>query len=158
MRSPSAAAATLRADRLGTIVATRRLARGSKQRPVLVRLGKPRHRRTGEWACPYRIQGVGSGRTRQVFGEDAVQALQLALEAIRLELEPFRHELTCFGGEPGELFFPRYVPYSFGQRFADRLGALLDDELRREARRIRERARRRSKRRKRSRESRGAPA
>jgi hypothetical protein len=146
------------ATRFGTIIATRRLAQASSKQPVTVELGRPRRRRTGEWACPYRIRGLVKDRSGLAYGVDSVQALHLALEAIRLDLEPFRAQLTWFRGEPGELFLPRYVPYYFGEAFALKLGKLIDEELRRENRRIRERTRRRSQKRKAKGRSRGAAA
>ena len=127
--------------RFGTVVAARHLVTVDDERPVTVELGVPRRRRTGEWACPYRIRGLGRARSRQAFGEDSIQALHLALELVRLELEPFRAQLAWADGEPGELFFPRYVPYYFGERFARKLGDMLDREIHREGQRRRKRQR-----------------
>jgi hypothetical protein len=127
--------------RLGPAIAERRLVHVDDKRPVTVELGKPRRRRTGEWACPYRIRGLGRVRTRQAFGEDSIQALHLALELVRLELEPFRVQLGLADGEPGELFFPRYVPYYLGEKFARKLGDMMDREIHREGQRRRRRNR-----------------
>lgn len=96
---------------LGPIIATRELElqahTGSRQ--VVVRLGKPRHRRTGEWACPFQITGLGTRRIDHACGEDAIQALQLALEAVRLRLSASDEKLT-WCGLPLEVAFPRQVP------------------------------------------------
>ena len=77
------------ATQLGPVIARRELVRVGSRRPVVVEIGKPRRRPTGEWACPYRIGGLGRSGVKQAYGEDAVQALQLALDGVRAHLEPF---------------------------------------------------------------------
>jgi hypothetical protein len=48
---------------------------------VSVRFGKPMPNPSGEWACPYQINGLGIETVRRACGIDAVQALQLAMFA-----------------------------------------------------------------------------
>jgi hypothetical protein len=145
------------AQRLGTIVATRKLKRLDRRGSVLIRVGLPRRRRTGEWACPYQLTGLADERIRRVLGEDSIQALHLALEAIRMDLKPFEKQLT-WTGAPGDLFLPEYVPYYYGTKFAEHLSTVIEEEMRQEGRRIQQRARRRGLKRKGTRGSRGAAA
>ena len=127
-------------------IATRHLGRADTGAAVTVQLGRPHRRRTGEFECPYRVRGLGRAKIGRAFGEDSVQALQLAFEAVRLELEPHAAILTWSGGEPGETGFPQYVPYTFGGRFRKRLEAKVSREIMREARRLERRSKARRKR------------
>ena len=127
-------------------IATRYLARADTGAAVIVQLGLQRRCRTGEFECPYRVRGLGRAKIGRALGEDSVQALQLAFEALRLELEPHATILTWYGGEPGEIGFPQYVPYALGGRFRKRLEAQLSREIVREARRLERRSKARRKR------------
>jgi hypothetical protein len=49
-------------------------------RPLAIRIGMPIQRRTGEWAAEVQLTGLVN-RTN-VFGEDALQALALALDLV----------------------------------------------------------------------------
>lgn len=111
-------------------IATRELVRTDTGATVVVQLGCPRRRRTGECECPYRVQGLGKVKTGRAFGEDSMQALQLAFEAVRLELEPHAAILTWYG-QPGETGFPQYVPWVFGVPFRTRLEAIINREVER---------------------------
>ena len=103
----------------------------------MLRIGKPRRERTGEWACPFRITGLGSQGLRRAFGEDAVQALQLALEAIRGQLETCGRSVKWLD-LPVAVAFPRQIP-SFDEELAARLTRLVDKEVARWAgKRLRE--------------------
>jgi hypothetical protein len=134
---------------LGPVIARRELARVGSSRPVMVEIGKPRRRRTGEWACPYRIRGLGHAAVKHAYGEDAVQALQLAFDGVRVHLEPHGTRLSWVG-EAGFTGFPRFVPYSFGRAFSRRVERFIERELRTQLRVRRARAPVRSRRRKRS--------
>jgi uncharacterized protein DUF6968 len=116
-------------------IATRRLALIPSRRPVLVELDAPSQRRGGEWACAYRIKGLGRTRAGRSHGTDSLQALQLAIEAVRRELEPFGPRLT-WSGEAGELGLPAPVPDYFGGEFRRRMERLVQLETEREARRL----------------------
>jgi len=122
-----------------TTIASRQLTLVPSGRPVLVELDAPVWRRTGEWACAWRIRGIGRARTGRALGEDGLQALQLALTAVRRSLEPFAERLT-WTGEPGELGLPEPIPDYFGGEFRRRLERLVRLETEREAQRLKEAA------------------
>src|SRR5882672_10246463 len=87
------------ANSLGKIIATREF---SAKRPagtvrVLVRIGSPRRRQTGEWACPFEVTGLGRQRLKHALGIDAFQAVQLVFQAIRVELQSKKHKVTWLG-------------------------------------------------------------
>jgi len=44
---------------------------------AVVHIGRPRQEPTGEWSLPYRIVGIGEGKTYRVLGIDAIQTLQV---------------------------------------------------------------------------------
>ena len=109
-------------------------------RPVQLEIDAPRPRRAGDWACAYRILGLGRVRHGNALGDDGFEALQSALAAVRRELEPFGGRLT-WRGEPGELGLPCLVPDYFGGEFRTRLERLVQAETEREAARLKELAR-----------------
>ena len=49
-------------------IATRHLARTDTGAAVIVQLGRPRRRRTGEFECRYRVRGVGRTKSRPSVG------------------------------------------------------------------------------------------
>jgi uncharacterized protein YuzE len=56
-------------------------------REVVVTIGLPIEEPTGEWSCPYRIDGLaGWEHDRKVTGVDSLQALELALAMVRAAL------------------------------------------------------------------------
>ncbi len=128
---------------LGTVIATRELTVDGPNRPrrVVLRIGKPRRQRTGEWACLFGVTGLGRQSVHRAYGEDAVQALQLALEAIRIHLDTSPRSVTWLG-LPVAVAFPRQVP-SFDEKLAIRLTRLVDREVMRWARKARRNVRRR---------------
>jgi hypothetical protein len=122
----------------GPVIARRRLRRIKSKSPVIVEIGVPRQRKTGEWECPYRIRGIKAKNPQRALGEDAVQALELVLQWIRLELEPHSSSLT-WTGEPGEIGFHQFYPDIFGPVVRRRVTRLIDRELAREGRRLKRR-------------------
>ncbi|MFI6480401.1 DUF2283 domain-containing protein [Nonomuraea sp. NPDC050663] len=61
--------------------------RSSPPREVTVTIGLPVEEPSGEWSCPYRIDGLdGWEHQRRVTGEDAVDALELVLAVVRSAL------------------------------------------------------------------------
>jgi hypothetical protein len=77
---------------IGDVIAERRLTfqppDGASQ-DVRVRIGRPVLDTSAAhqtWICPFQIDGIGSSKTRGVFGADAMQALLLAIHTIPVEL------------------------------------------------------------------------
>jgi hypothetical protein len=130
---------------LGPIVAERLLTRvGRAGSPVRVRVGKPKKdRASGDYFCPYRVEGLGRGQVQQAWGVDSVQALQSAMQAIRLVLEPHADALEWLGGQGGTLGFPKSIPDSFGVKLSRRLEKLVERETNRHARTLERAGRRR---------------
>ena len=116
------------------VVATRQLRERGTRRRVVVVVGTPARRSTGEYACPWQLRGVGDGQVRYTFGVDSMQALQLSFEAIRQALLPSRESLTWCDGETGGLGFTRTVNTAFGRTLSDRLDRMLEEEMERYAR------------------------
>jgi hypothetical protein len=123
----------------GQVIARRRLRRIKGKSPVVVEIGMPRRRSTGEWECPYRIRGLKGKLPRRALGVDAVQALWLVMQWIRLELEPHRSKLT-WGDEPGELGFNQFHPDILGPGVRRRITRMIDREIAREGRRLKRRS------------------
>ena len=98
---------------LGDVIAERRLFLDGEA-SVIVRIGRPLIASTEphESACPWQIEGLGSGKVRKTFGVDQVQALWLTLQIIGSTLyasEEYRAgRLKAFadGNDRGDLGFP----------------------------------------------------
>jgi hypothetical protein len=77
---------------IGDVIAERRLTfqpREGVPLDVTVRIGRPVLHASAPhetWICPFQIEGIGSGKTRGIFGADAMQALLLAIHTIPVEL------------------------------------------------------------------------
>jgi Domain of unknown function (DUF6968) len=75
------------ADRpLTDVVARRELDIKGSNEKVIVELGRPYARPTGEFGCPYRIAFGETVIQQEIFGEDGFQALQLTLNMISVLL------------------------------------------------------------------------
>jgi hypothetical protein len=121
---------------LGTVIAERTLtATGPGDSSARIRIGKPRKdRATGDYFCPYTVEGLGDRTVREAWGMDSMQALQNALQAIRLDLTPHANGLSWAGGQDGWLGFPKVIPDLFGPAFTLRLEKLVERETDRFAR------------------------
>lgn len=121
---------------LGTVIAERTLTVvGQGDSSARIRIGKPRKdRTTGDYFCPYTLEGIGDSKVREAWGMDSMQALQNALQAIRLDLTPHTNTLSWAGGQDGWLGFPKVIPDLFGPAFTLRLEKLVDRETDRFAR------------------------
>lgn len=118
---------------LGTVIAVRQLAiAGAPEASVRVRLGKPRKdRATGDYFCPFVIQGLGKEEVQQAWGIDSMQALQSAMQAIRFALAPHAKKLAWVGSPADGLGFPMTIPELFGTKFSRRLEGLVERETNR---------------------------
>jgi len=56
------------------------------RRPIHVEVGCPRADGRGAWACSIRVGGLDSA-TRDIFGDNSLQALCLGLRLVRTDLE-----------------------------------------------------------------------
>lgn len=122
-------------SQLGIIVGIRLLREaGSNRKAVIVKVGKPRKQRGGNWACPFQISGLGLRKIEYGHGVDSIQALLMAIEGIRTRLEQSGKQLTWDGGDPGDTGFTRFVPTFFGVDFCKRIDRLIDREVQRFAR------------------------
>jgi hypothetical protein len=114
----------------GVVVAVRELREvGENGKVVVVKLGEPREAKSGDWACPFRITGLGIRGSQFAYGIDAFQSLLLAIEGIRSALQKSGKRFTWAGGEPGDTGFPRFVPNYFGLEFSTRLEELIEREV-----------------------------
>ena len=77
-------------------------------------------------------------------GIDSIQALQQAMEGLRAALLAIqaREPIRFAGGRGGNIGFYKRVPNEFGMELAERLSAVIDDEVERHVAALRARARR----------------
>jgi hypothetical protein len=95
---------------------------------ILVALDAPQLASDGVWECSYEIRGVDAApNVRRACGEDALQALSLALEAIRIDLRDSGRKLSWLGNEPGITGFHR-VTYALGLQLVEKLESMIDAE------------------------------
>lgn len=88
---------------LGDVIAERVLeaTKDGKSYVATVRLGRPvQPPGAPEYCCPYQVQGIGDDVVRGAYGEDSMQALELALKMLAAELHGrYKHfAFTWFGG------------------------------------------------------------
>lgn len=95
---------------------------------ILVALDAPQLGADGVWECSYEIRVEDAApNVRRAYGEDALQALSLALEAIRIDLRDSGRQLSWLGNEPGLTGFHR-VTYALGLQLVERLESMIDAE------------------------------
>ncbi|MFT3770785.1 MAG: hypothetical protein QM820_35630 [Minicystis sp.] len=139
---------TSKPSRLASPIAERRLTVvGEPDREIIIRVGKPRRDPdpSGDWMCPYVVEGLPGARRRYAHGIDSLQALQMAIEAARAAI--IESGLACryAGGEAGDIGIPRTIPVfgGAGRDFAPRMERSLDRELKRLATKVKKRTPRR---------------
>ena len=114
---------------LGEVIAVRRLRLVEHPtRSVVVRVGRPRRVRVGEWACPVGFTGLPE--TPQITGRgvDSCQALVDALQGVHYTLARSGLRLMWLGTQD-ETGFPRCVPYGLGADLAVRINRHIDRQL-----------------------------
>lgn len=95
---------------------------------VTVSIGLPVHIGDGwDWACPYRIEGMEAAVQSQVFGIDALQALQLVSVAIRVELEQSGERLSWLDDDFWQAGFPMLLQSYGDRRIEEKLLKLLEE-------------------------------
>ena len=91
-----------------------------------VQLGRPERQPTGEWSCPFRITGQVSHVVRHAYGEDSMQALQLAVDAIGMALRELPADVAWAGCEALGTGFPGSIPVLLPVEYQERARALVD--------------------------------
>jgi uncharacterized protein DUF6968 len=88
------------------VIAARRVFHtvGRRPRRVVLTIDVPRRMAGSDWACRVRIQGLGAfwARPHNVYGIDALQALQLTVQVAQAMLENCGQPLAWLG-EAGDL-------------------------------------------------------
>jgi hypothetical protein len=116
---------------MGEILCRRRLklfgARGRKT--AVVSLGMPK-RYGRSWGCPIYISGIGLQEPVVVYGEDAFQALIMAIAGIRWTMDKSGFAFSWLTSERGAHGFPRYIDYGgWGVAFRSKLERMVDREV-----------------------------
>lgn len=98
-------------------------------RPVILTLGVPEPVPGSDWGCAVQITGLTRelSRPRYVFGVDALQALELALQYAKVTLETSGYELRWLHAM-ADLGLPRILPM-LPQPFQERLERVVDREV-----------------------------
>jgi len=128
--------ATQGKPRIANPTATRRLSVvGEPDRAIVITIGKPRPEADPSvWRCSYLVEGVPNARRRFAHGADSLQALQMAIEAAKYRIEASGLVCTWADGEAGDIGVPRTVPTFEGSGFAQKIGCIIDRELKKFAR------------------------
>lgn len=132
---------TGRSSRIANPIAERRLAVvGEPDRELVIVVGKPRldSDPTGDWICPYVVEGLPQARCGYAHGTDSLQALQMAFQAAKAAISEAGLVCTFAGSEPGDIGIPRTIPTfgGAGRDFAPRVERYLDRELKRLAAKV----------------------
>jgi hypothetical protein len=115
---------------LGSVIATRTMHVSPKLTPVTLSVGAPVHVGKGwDWACPYKIAGLGKVIRGSAFGADAVQAIQLVSLALREDLEKTRKKLIFLDQEFWQFGFPKQVVAFCDPELEKRLTRVIDVEI-----------------------------
>ncbi len=113
----------------GAPIAIRDLHVVASQDVVTVQVCRPQQVSNGEWRCAFVISTAESEDVQYAHGTDSLQALILAIEGCRVRLESYDGILRWEGGDEGDTGIPQFVPSYFGRDFADRIRALIDEEV-----------------------------
>ena len=116
--------------RIGRVAARRVFQKvGKTKRQIVLTIGVPQPMGGLHWGCAVQVTGLdrGSSRPRFVFGVDALQALQLAMQFASVTLETSAEELEWLG-EKGDLGLPKLLPNHLPKAQQDRLDRIIDRE------------------------------
>ena len=96
---------------------------------VVLTIAVPQPLEGWDWGCAVQITGLGSifARPRLVFGIDALDALQLAMQVATVTLETSGHDLEWLG-QRDDLGLPKFLP-NLPQPQLDRLERAIDREV-----------------------------
>lgn len=114
---------------LGPVIATRTMHVGPRMTPVTLSIGAPVYVGKGwDWACPYKIAGLGKVIKGSAFGVDAIQAVQLVSLALREDLEKTGKKLIFLDQEFWQFGFPKQVVAFDDPELEKRLTRVIDVE------------------------------
>jgi hypothetical protein len=99
---------------------------GADPHSVFVRLGRPRRQETGEWGCPVQILGLGRDQHHLVFGEDSMQALQIALSFVATMLRG-SDNLTWSDSPADGTGFHRTIPETLPPALVAPIEAMIEE-------------------------------
>ncbi len=118
--------------RVANAIAVRRFTVADEPgREVVLTIGKPRPdpKPGGAWMCSVLIEGIPKERRRNIYGVDAIQALQLALTYARHELDASGLALTWRDPHaPGDIGLPLSAPSTYGVYFQRRIEHYIERE------------------------------
>lgn len=95
---------------------------------VEVQIGFREQRTPDEWACAFRIVGLGAEISEYAIGMDALQALIMAHEGVATALRASKRKLTWMA-IPGETCIRRQIPVYINADFANEIEAHIDAKL-----------------------------
>ncbi|MBK9262113.1 MAG: hypothetical protein IPM54_20200 [Polyangiaceae bacterium] len=95
---------------------------------VEIQIGFPEQRTPDEWACAFRIVGLGDEIAEYGIGVDALQALIMAHEGVATALRASKRKLSWMG-IPGETCIRRQIPVYITADFANEIEAHIDAKL-----------------------------
>jgi hypothetical protein len=117
---------------LGRPIARRTLTEdGVTGREIVISIGLPRPYRlseSGDWECPFLIEGIGEPNVETARGVDSLQALILAIEGLRVRLEQTGRNFVWLDPNMG-VDIPLYVPSVYGKRLVERVSRAIEREI-----------------------------
>jgi hypothetical protein len=117
---------------LGRPIARRTLTEeGVTGREIVISIGLPRPYRpskSGDWECPFLIEGIGEPKVETACGVDSLQALILAIEGLRVRLEQTGRNFVWLDPNMG-VDIPLYVPSVYGKRLVERVSRAIEREI-----------------------------
>ena len=126
---PASAKTTPKTKRIRWIVERRLERRDAVGGIVVVRIGSPEWPPGAEeWRCPYVIEGLGDDSIRFGRSDESMAALQNTIEGIHYDLERSGIPLRWEGADEDITGFSKYVTWTYGRAFQQRLEKMLLDE------------------------------
>src|SRR5687768_3855685 len=117
---------------VGTVIARRTLVDVKSGARIVVSIGAPVFVGDGwDWACPYRINGLGKTLFGHAPGIDGIQALQLVSLAIRDALEKTKRTFSWLDPLEWQSGFPKVVNGLGIPAFERHLDDVIEREYRR---------------------------
>jgi hypothetical protein len=119
--------------KIGLIVARRDLNEIGSNRRVVVSIGTPRRHPKGYWESWFSLEGLGKPDVHRVGGEDALQALLIAVEGARVTLDKTGRRFSWLESDPDKAGsgIPRYVPMHLGPLAEARINIAIERESKR---------------------------